>query len=340
MRFVDEVVIFVSAGHGGNGCVSFYRGKKGMYAIPDGGDGGNGGNVLLLTNRNLNTLVDFRFKKKFFAERGKNGGSCYCTGKRGRDTHIYVPIGTKVKNLQTNKIIDMIYDGQCLVIAQGGLHGLGNSRIRLFSDNFTKNKIYGGAGEKYYIQLELILLADVGVIGLPNAGKSTFVRSVSAAKTKVAEYPFTTLYPILGVVKISCISDFTIADLPGLAKGASCGVGLGIRFLKHLERCMILLQIVDLVPMNGSNPIENIQIVFEEIEKYSKLLQNKPHWLIFNKIDLFSNIDQAKNFVQVIVKKLHWKQKYYLISAAHFHDSTKKLCYDVAKFIKNIKQHI
>ncbi|MCR3755092.1 MAG: GTPase ObgE [Candidatus Westeberhardia cardiocondylae] len=332
MKFVDEAIIVIHSGDGGNGCVSFCRGKYSLK-IPNGGDGGDGGNVFLLTKKNINTLLDFRFNRDFFAECGKNGSSNNCTGRRGRDLYIYIPVGTRVINLENNKIIiNMFKDNQSFMIAKGGLHGLGNARFKYSVNYLLRNKIFGTKGEKYKIKLELILLADVGVVGLPNSGKSTFVRAVTSAKPKVSEYPFTTLFPSLGIVKVNKKSNFIIADLPGIIEGASRGVGLGIRFLKHLERCSILLHLIDLLPLNGSNPIKNINVLFREMEQYNILLKKKTHWLVFNKIDLFPNIDIAKDLVRNIVCYLNWNKQYYLISA-FYRNGIQKLCYDIMQFI-------
>ncbi|CEN32145.1 GTPase ObgE/CgtA [Candidatus Westeberhardia cardiocondylae] len=333
MQFIDEVIIKVFAGNGGNGCISFRREKHISRGEPNGGDGGNGGNVWLLAEKNLNTLVDFQFKKKFFAECGCNGGSSNCTGKNGKDMYIKVPVGTRVVNLDTNKIIgDMIFDKQSLMIAKGGFHGFGNARFKSFFNSSLNKKVFGKRGEICCVELKLILLADVGIVGLPNAGKSTMVRTLTAARPKVAEYPFTTLFPNLGVVKLNFENNFVIADLPGLIEGASRGVGLGIRFLKHLERCYILLHLIDLAPINGSDLIKNIKIIFKELDSYGNVLKHKPHWLIFNKMDLIE-FSKVKFFIKTILKKLHWNKKYYVISALH-KNSMQKLCFDIAKFIK------
>ncbi|SPP32058.1 GTPase Obg [Arsenophonus endosymbiont of Aleurodicus floccissimus] len=289
MKFVDEAKILVIAGDGGNGCVSFRREKYIPKGGPDGGDGGDGGDIYLLADENLNTLIDYRFETIFQAERGQNGQSRDCTGKRGQDKTIKVPVGTRIRDFSTRKIVgDMTRHGQRLMVAKGGFHGLGNTRFKSSVNRAPRQKTMGTKGETRELLLELILLADVGMLGMPNAGKSTFIRSVSAAKSKVADYPFTTLVPSLGVVRMDSEQSFVIADIPGLIEGAAEGIGLGIRFLKHLERCTILLHLIDICPIDGSDPAQNAKIIDAELEKYSEKLAQKPRWLVFNKIDLLT----------------------------------------------------
>lgn len=333
MKFIDQTIIEVIAGNGGNGCVNFRREKYIPKGGPDGGDGGDGGNIWLEANNNLNTLIDLRFKKKFQAENGQNGSGKKCSGKKGKDIKIYVPTGTKVINHQTREIIgDLIQHKQKIIIAKGGWHGLGNTRFKSSTNRTPQQSTLGQKGERREIQLELLLIADVGTLGMPNVGKSTFVANISGAKTKIASYPFTTLNPILGSVKIKNNKKFIIADIPGIIQGASHGSGLGLRFLKHLERCKLLLHIVDLVPQNNYHPIDNIKIVLKELKKYSLDLYNKPRWLIFNKTDLLNEtkINQIINEIKYQIKLPH---QYYLISSIK-KNSIKQLCYDIIKHLE------
>lgn len=313
MKFVDEASIKVIAGDGGNGCVSFRREKFIPFGGPDGGDGGDGGDIYLLADNNLNTLVDFRFAKTFCAGRGGNGGGANCTGARGNDITLKVPVGTRVTDADTGEIVaDLAHNGEKALVAKGGIHGLGNTRFKSSVNRAPRKKTNGTEGERKTLRLELMLLADVGLLGLPNAGKSTFVRAVSAAKPKVADYPFTTLIPSLGVVKVASGS-FVVADIPGLIEGASEGVGLGIRFLKHLQRCKVLLHLVDLMPVDESNPADNIRTIQKELINYDATLADKDVWLVFNKIDSLDE-DIAKEKAKEIAKELQISE-YSLISA-------------------------
>ena len=326
MKFVDEATILVVAGDGGNGCVSFRREKY----IPKGGP--DGGDVYLVADENLNTLIDYRFEKSFRAERGQNGQSRDCTGKRGQDIIVKVPVGTRVIDQGTGETLgDMTRHEQKLMVAKGGWHGLGNTRFKSSVNRTPRQKTMGTPGEKRDLQLELMLLADVGMLGLPNAGKSTFIRAVSAAKPKVADYPFTTLVPSLGVVRMDSEQSFVVADIPGLIEGAADGAGLGIRFLKHLERCRVLLHLIDIAPIDESDPVENARIILGELEKYSDKLFNKPRWLVFNKIDVIGE-EEAQARAKAIAEALGWEEKYYLISAAS-RQGVQDLCWDVMSFI-------
>jgi len=332
MKFVDEATILVVAGDGGNGCVSFRREKYIPKGGPDGGDGGDGGDVYLVADENLNTLIDYRFEKSFRAERGQNGQSRDCTGKRGQDIIVKVPVGTRVIDQGTGETLgDMTRHEQKLMVAKGGWHGLGNTRFKSSVNRTPRQKTMGTPGEKRDLQLELMLLADVGMLGLPNAGKSTFIRAVSAAKPKVADYPFTTLVPSLGVVRMDSEQSFVVADIPGLIEGAADGAGLGIRFLKHLERCRVLLHLIDIAPIDESDPVENARIILGELEKYSDKLFNKPRWLVFNKIDVIGE-EEAQARAKAIAEALGWEEKYYLISAAS-RQGVQDLCWDVMSFI-------
>lgn len=336
MKFVDEVLISVAAGNGGNGCVSFRREKYVPRGGPDGGNGGQGGDVWLEADENINSLIDYRFKKSFHAESGKKGQSSDCTGKSGKDIILKVPQGTRVTIYDTNTdIIDLVEHQQCLLVAKGGKSGLGNIRFKSSVNRTPYQSTKGTPGEKYNLQLELLLIADVGMLGMPNAGKSTFLRSVSAAKPKVANYPFTTLVPSLGVVSCSREKSFVIADIPGLVKGAADGAGLGIQFLKHLERCRILLHLVDLTSLDGSNPIENIQIINEEIKKYSTKLASKPRWLVFNKMDLM-DLSDAESKVREITDILGKIDRCYLISAVK-RTGVDAVCHNILRFLTDRK---
>ncbi|QCI16057.1 Obg family GTPase CgtA [Buchnera aphidicola] len=338
MKFIDQTVIQVIAGNGGNGCINFRREKYIPKGGPDGGDGGDGGSVWLEANSNLNTLIDLRFKKIFKADNGENGLGRNCSGKKGKDIKIYVPIGTKIINHQTREIIgDLINHKQKILIAKGGWHGLGNTRFKSSTNQTPRKRTLGTIGEKRDIQLELRLIADVGTLGMPNVGKSTLVTNISGAKTKIADYPFTTLYPILGSVTTGSNNKFIIADIPGIIQGASEGAGLGIRFLKHLERCKLLLHIIDLTPQNNYNIIDNINLVLNELKKYSIELYDKPRWLVFNKIDLLSRkkIDQIINEIKHTFKI---RGKHYLISSKK-QIGTKQLCNDIHQYLKKHKKN-
>ncbi|MBG6039053.1 Obg family GTPase CgtA [Proteus cibarius] len=332
MKFVDEAKILIVAGDGGNGCVSFRREKYIPNGGPDGGDGGDGGDVYMIADENLNTLIDYRFTKSYRAERGENGHSRDCTGKRGQDITISVPVGTRVRDLATNEVIaDLTTHGQKQMVAKGGFHGLGNTRFKSSVNRAPRQRTMGTPGESREVLLELMLLADVGMLGMPNAGKSTFIRAVSAAKPKVADYPFTTLVPSLGVVRMDNHQSFVVADIPGLIEGAADGAGLGIQFLKHLERCRVLLHLIDIDPIDGSDPVENAKIIISELEKYSEKLAQKPRWLVFNKVDLL-DAEEAKEKAKAIVEALGWDENYYMIAAIN-QEGVKKLCWNIMEFL-------
>ena len=337
MKFVDEVEIKVDAGDGGNGAVSFRREKYVPMGGPDGGDGGDGGDVFLLADEGLNTLVDYRFERFHKAQRGQNGMGRNCTGSRGEDCILQVPVGTRARDMDTGEIIgDLTKHGQKLLVAKGGFHGLGNTRFKSSVNRAPRQKTNGTEGEVRNLQLELLLLADVGMLGLPNAGKSTFIRSVSAAKPKVADYPFTTLVPNLGVVRAG--NSFVIADIPGLIEGAADGAGLGIRFLRHLERCRVLLHLVDIMPIDGSDPVDNARVIVGELEQYSQKLADKPRWLVFNKIDLMP-AEEANALCQSITEQLEWDGPVYQISATNGLN-TKDLCNDIAEALEEMPREV
>ncbi|MDH5544135.1 MAG: Obg family GTPase CgtA [Gammaproteobacteria bacterium] len=316
MKFVDEAKIKVEAGKGGNGCASFRREKYIPKGGPDGGDGGDGGSVYLVADDNLNTLVDFRFTRAFKAQNGEGGMGKNRTGKSGEDLDIPVPVGTLVKDVDTEEVIgDLIKVGQRLKVAQGGFHGIGNTRFKSSTNRTPRQCTPGSAGEARTLNLELKVLADVGLLGMPNAGKSTFISSVSAAKPKVADYPFTTLHPNLGVVSIEQHRSFVIADIPGLIEGAAEGAGLGIRFLKHLSRTGLLLHIVDIAPADGSDPVDNVRKIDGELAKYSDELAGREQWLLLNKTDLLPD-DEHQQLCDEIVQRLEWTGPVFSMSAA------------------------
>ncbi|ASG66486.1 GTPase ObgE [Idiomarina piscisalsi] len=335
MKFVDEVEIRVDAGDGGNGCISFRREKYIPKGGPDGGDGGDGGDVYLQADENLNTLIDYRFERFHKAERGQNGMGKNCTGKRGSDITLTVPPGTRATDIDTGEVIgDLTKHGQKLRVAKGGFHGLGNTRFKSSVNRAPRQKTDGTPGEVRNLKLELMLLADVGLLGMPNAGKSTFIRSVSAAKPKVADYPFTTLVPNLGVVTPAPGQSFVIADIPGLIEGAAEGAGLGIRFLKHLERCRLLLHLVDLAPFDETDPAEQARIIIDELEKYSPKLAEKPRWLVINKVDLVLD-EEVQEQVDALVKELNWDGPVFQIAALEGRGS-QELCREVMNYIETL----
>ena len=324
MKLVDEAQIHVTGGNGGNGCVGFRREKFIPFGGPDGGDGGRGGSIWLQTDESINTLIDFRYKKNFHAQRGENGMGSQKYGKSGTDTVLSVPVGTIVSNMDTNEIIgDLAHHGTRLLVAKGGKGGLGNLHFKSSTNRAPRQFTRGIEGEQRTLALELKLLADVGLLGFPNVGKSTFIRAVSAAKPRVADYPFTTLYPNLGTVSVKACSSFIIADLPGLIEGAADGVGLGIKFLRHIQRTQLLLHLVDLstVLMTESekgvadiyDPVTQVRMIEQELKKHAPSLLNKPRWLILNKIDLLPD-DVAQQQAEWIISELGWTAPWYLTS--------------------------
>ena len=319
MKLVDEAEITVTAGNGGNGCIGFRREKFIPLGGPDGGDGGAGGDVWLQADENLNTLVDFRHQTRFKAQRGENGMGSQRYGKAGEDTVITVPVGTVIHNVETDEVIgDLTEHGQRLLVAKGGHGGLGNMHFKSSVNRAPRKATPGGEGESRVLRLELKLLADVGLLGFPNAGKSTFIRAVSAATPKVADYPFTTLYPNLGVVSVEPGRSFVIADIPGLIEGAADGAGLGSLFLRHVQRTRLLLHLVDIAPMDyeGSavSPAEQVRAIEHELRKYDPAMLEKPRWLVLNKADLMFE-DEAREAAEKIVAELGWTQPWYLVSA-------------------------
>lgn len=340
MKLVDEAEINVTAGNGGNGCVGFRREKFIPLGGPDGGDGGAGGSVWIEADENLNTLVDFRHQRTFRAERGENGMGSQRYGKGGEDLSITVPVGTVIINVETDEIIgDLTRHGQRLLVAQGGKGGLGNMHFKSSVNRSPRKALPGLPGDERTIKLELKLLADVGLLGFPNAGKSTFVRAVSAATPKVADYPFTTLYPNLGVVSVEQYRSFVIADIPGLIEGAADGVGLGSLFLRHVQRTRLLLHLVDMVPMEGgveAPPAEQVRAIERELQKYDPAMLEKPRWLVLNKADLMFE-DEARTLAEQVVAELGWTQPWFLVSALS-REGTWPIMLEVQSFFDRLRE--
>jgi len=315
MKFVDEATIFVEAGKGGNGCVSFRREKYIPKGGPDGGDGGDGGSIYVIADENVNTLIDFRYVRRYKAENGDGGKGRDMTGRKGEDLILVLPVGTSVIDIDSEETLcDLTEIGQQVKIAQAGFHGLGNTRFKSSVNRAPRQSTNGSLGESRNIKLELKVLADVGLLGLPNAGKSTFIRAVSAAKPKVADYPFTTLVPNLGVVRVGHSRSFVVADIPGIIEGASEGAGLGIRFLKHLVRTRILLHIVDMAPFDESSPAEAALAIAQELESFSPELALRERWLILNKVDLLPE-SEVEARCQEVIDAMNWTGPVYRVSA-------------------------
>lgn len=332
MKFVDEVTIKTIAGDGGNGVVHFRREKYIPRGGPDGGDGGDGGSVYLVGDNNLNTLADFRHVRTYTAESGQKGQGRQMTGKSGADLEIHVPVGTLIYDDETRELIgDITEVHQRILVARGGFHGLGNTRFKSSTNRAPRRCTPGSPGERRELRLELKVLADVGLLGMPNAGKSTFIRAVSSARPKVADYPFTTLYPNLGVVRVDETRSFVVADIPGLIEGASTGAGLGIQFLKHLSRTRLLLHILDIAPFDDSNPVDDARKILDELQKYSDELAHKERWLVLNKADLLSEQDLVQRR-KAITDALDWKGPVYTISALG-KTGTRQVVYDIMNYL-------
>ena len=333
MKFVDEASIKVFAGNGGSGCLSFRREKYIPRGGPDGGDGGDGGSVIMEADGALNTMVDFRFQRAYRAQNGESGRGQNKTGKSGEDLVLLVPVGTTILDEDTGEMLgDLAVPGQRLIVAQGGFHGLGNARFKSSTNRAPRQTTRGSEGEHRDLKLELKVLADVGLLGLPNAGKSTFIRAVSSATPKVADYPFTTLVPNLGVVKVEAHRSFVVADIPGLIEGASDGAGLGIRFLKHLTRNRILLHLVDMAPFDGSEPADAALAIVRELERFSPTLAARERWLVLNKSDLLD----AGTFAmrrEALLAALNWQGRVYEISAING-EGTGPLCGDMMVYLE------
>lgn len=336
MKFIDEATIKIYAGDGGNGIATFRREKYEPMGGPSGGDGGRGGSVFFEADQNLNTLVDYRYTRTLKAQRGENGRSAECYGAKGEDLILRVPVGTVISDKATGEsYADLSHHGNRALLAKGGKGGLGNIHFKSSINRAPRQCTKGEPGEEFELYLELKVLADVGLLGMPNAGKSTFIRSVSAAKPKVADYPFTTLHPNLGVVRVGENQSFVIADIPGLIEGASEGAGLGHQFLRHLARTTLLLHLVDIAPFDPSvNPVDEARAIVNELKKYDELLYQKPRWLILNKIDMVEDVaDKVKTFV----KSFGWAGPVYSISAIKG-VGCKELTYDIMTFIEENKK--
>jgi GTP-binding protein len=334
MKFIDEATIEVQAGDGGNGCVSFRREKYIPFGGPDGGDGGDGGSVYLEADGAMNTLVDFRHNRKFSAERGQNGMGNNRTGKSGADLVIKVPVGTLVHEEDTGELIgDLRRAGERLLAARGGFHGLGNTRYKSSTNRAPRQSKPGTPGEVRHLRLELRLLADVGLLGMPNAGKSTLIRAVSSARPKVADYPFTTLYPNLGVVRVGELRSFVMADVPGLIEGAAQGAGLGVQFLKHLSRTHLLLHLVDISPM--ADPVADVAVILKELEQFSPELAARERWLVLNKLDLVEP-EERDSRCRSIIDALNWQGPVYRISGLR-QEGTGALMQDAMSYLERLR---
>jgi len=332
MKFTDEAKIEVIAGNGGNGCLSFRREKCVPFGGPNGGDGGKGGSVYLQGDVALNTLVDYRHRRIFRAQRGQDGSGKNCQGKSGDDLHLQVPVGTLIYDLETEELLgDIQSSNEKLCVAQGGVHGLGNTRFKSSTQRAPRKTTPGKSGDARKLRLELQVLADVGLLGFPNAGKSTLIRAISSARPKVAGYPFTTLHPQLGVVELNPEQTFVVADLPGLIPGASEGIGLGIQFLKHLSRTKLLLHILDVAPEDGSDPIENYHLLNRELSKYSEDLAKKPQAIVLNKIDLVSE-EKTAEICAKLSQMVQSAAFIHPISAIKRHE-TEQLCYKTLELL-------
>jgi GTPase len=314
MKFIDEATIKIFAGDGGNGVATFRREKYEPMGGPSGGDGGRGGSIIIEADRNINTLVDYRYTRSFRAQRGENGRSAECYGAKGEDMILRVPVGTVISDKASEQVlVDLAEHGQRAMMAKGGNGGLGNVHFKSSMNRAPRQCTKGELGEEFELYLELKVLADVGLLGMPNAGKSTFIRSVSAAKPKVADYPFTTLAPNLGVVRVDANRSFVIADIPGIIEGAAEGAGLGHQFLRHLARTNLLLHLVDIAPFDDAiDPVSEAKAIVEELRKYDEALYNKPRWLVLNKIDMLQDREQV---VADFVRDFGWDGRVFSISA-------------------------
>ena len=333
MKFIDEAKIEVHAGDGGNGSASFRREKYIDKGGPNGGDGGRGGSIYAIADRNINTLVDYRFARIHRAEKGENGMGSDCYGKGGEDMVLRVPVGTVINDINTNEIIaDLAKDGEKALIAKGGKGGLGNLHFKSSTNRAPRQFTHGELGEVRELKMELKVLADVGLLGMPNAGKSTFIRAVSAAKPKVADYPFTTLHPNLGVVRVEHDKSFVIADIPGLIEGAAEGAGLGHQFLRHLARTRLLLHLVDIAPYDETaDPVAEAHAIVNELKKYDESLYQKPRWLLLNKMDMLP-ADEREQYRQQFLKDFGWDGKCFIISALTG-EGCKEVVYAIMEFL-------
>jgi len=337
MKFIDEAKIEIIAGDGGNGVASFCREKFRPFGGPDGGDGGKGGSIWAVADRNINTLVDYRFSKLHKAKNGENGRGSDCYGKGADDIMLRMPVGTLIVDQNDGEIVaDLTEHGQQVLLAKGGEGGWGNIHFKTSTNRAPRQKTEGKEGERRELRLELKVLADVGLLGMPNAGKSTFISAVSNARPKIADYPFTTLHPNLGMVRVSHEKSFVIADIPGLIEGAAEGAGLGIQFLRHLQRTRLLLHIVDLAPFDNVDPVKEAKAIVKELQKYDESLYDKPRWLVLNKLDMVPEADRKKR-VKDFVKKFGWKGPAYEISALT-RDGCEELVQDIYNYLAEQKQ--
>ena len=334
MKFIDEAVIQVLAGKGGDGSASFRREKFIPRGGPDGGDGGNGGSILAVADRNINTLVDYRFARMHRAKKGENGHGSDRYGKGANDILLRMPVGTVITNIATGEVIaDLNHHQQKTMLAKGGAGGIGNLHFKSSTNRAPRQFTFGEPGQEFDLKLELKVLADVGLLGLPNAGKSTLIRAVSAARPKVADYPFTTLHPNLGMVRVDQNRSFVMADIPGLIEGAAEGAGLGHRFLKHLARTRLLLHLVDIAPVDESiNPVRDAKAIVKELMKYDESLYQKPRWLVLNKTDMLPEGDREK-ICKKFIRSLGWKGKTFIISALT-NEGCKELTYAIMESLE------
>lgn len=316
MKFIDEAVIQVIAGKGGDGSASFRREKFIPRGGPDGGDGGHGGSIFAIADRNINTLVDYRFARMHRAKKGENGRGADRYGKGAEDIVLRMPVGTVITNIATGEIIaDLKQHQQKALLAKGGAGGIGNLHFKSSTNRAPRQFTFGEPGQEFDLKLELKVLADVGLLGMPNAGKSTLIRAVSAARPKVADYPFTTLHPNLGMVRVDQNRSFVMADIPGLIEGAAEGAGLGHRFLKHLARTRLLLHLVDVAPLDENiDPVREAKAIVKELRKYDESLYQKPRWLVLNKTDMLP-ADEREKICKKLIRSLGWKGKSFIISA-------------------------
>jgi GTP-binding protein len=334
MKFIDEAVIQVLAGKGGDGSASFRREKFIPRGGPDGGDGGHGGSILAVADRNINTLVDYRFARMHRAKKGENGHGSDRYGKGADDILLRMPVGTVITNIATGEVIaDLNHHQQKTMLAKGGAGGIGNLHFKSSTNRAPRQFTFGEPGQEFDLKLELKVLADVGLLGLPNAGKSTLIRAVSAARPKVADYPFTTLHPNLGMVRVDQNRSFVMADIPGLIEGAAEGAGLGHRFLKHLARTRLLLHLVDIAPVDESiNPVRDAKAIVKELMKYDESLYQKPRWLVLNKTDMLPEGDREK-ICKKFIRSLGWKGKTFIISALT-NEGCKELTYAIMESLE------
>lgn len=335
MKYIDEALIHVMAGKGGDGVASFRREKYIPKGGPSGGDGGRGGSIFAIADRNINTLVDYRFAREHRAKKGENGRGSDCYGKGAEDIVLRMPVGTVITNVATDEVIaDLTRHEQTVLLAKGGSGGLGNLHFKSSTNRTPRQFTLGEPGEEFDLKLELKVLADVGLLGMPNAGKSTLIRAVSAARPKVADYPFTTMHPNLGMVRVDQNRSFVMADIPGLIEGAAEGAGLGHRFLKHLARTRLLLHVVDIAPLDENvNPVREAKALVKELKKYDESLYRKPRWLVLNKADLLNEQDREK-ISKKFLRELRWKDKSFLISAVNG-EGCRELTYAIMEYLEH-----